>query len=120
MAETKKIIFDGYTRRLDVFAADELPNLSRALVQKMIKEGHITVNGKVVKPSWPLTRGETVEITLPQAHSQTPLKDLLLHDAKDFFVVVLGSQKLYRLGSSVHHVWQFLTVQIQHECASRC
>lgn len=88
MAETKKIIFDGYTRRLDVFAADELPNLSRALVQKMIKEGHITVNGKVVKPSWPLTRGETVEITLPQAHSQTPLKDLLLHDAKDFFVVV--------------------------------
>ena len=38
MAETKKIIFDGYTRRLDVFAADELPDLSRALVQEMIKE----------------------------------------------------------------------------------
>ncbi len=88
MAETKKIIFDGYTRRLDVFASDELPDLSRALVQKMIKEGRITVNGKTVKPSWPLTRGETVEITLPQAHAQTPLKKLLLHDAKDFFVVI--------------------------------
>ncbi len=88
MAESKKIIFDGYTRRLDVFAADELPDLSRALVQKMIKEGRITVNGKTVKPSWPLTRGETVEITLPQAHAQTPLKKLLLHDGKDFFVVI--------------------------------
>ena len=84
----KKIIFDGYTRRLDVFAADSLPDLSRALVQKMIKEGHITVNGKTVKPSWPLTRGEVVEFNLPQAHAQTPLKDLLIHDAKDFFVVI--------------------------------
>ncbi len=84
----KKIIFDGYTRRLDVFAADELPDLSRALVQKMIKEGRITVNGKQVKPSWPLTRGEVVEFTLPQAHAQTPLKDLLIHDGKDFFVVI--------------------------------
>ncbi|MBR2082811.1 MAG: RluA family pseudouridine synthase [Elusimicrobiaceae bacterium] len=88
MADKKTITFDGYTRRLDVFAADELPDLSRALVQKMIKEGHITVNGKHVKPSWPLTRGEVVEITLPQARAQTPLKQLLLHNAKDFFVVI--------------------------------
>lgn len=88
MAETKKITFDGYTRRLDVFATDELPDLSRALVQKMIKEGRITVNGKTVKPSWPLTRGEVVEITLPKAHAQTPLKNLLIHDGKDFFVVI--------------------------------
>ena len=85
---TKKIVFDGYTRRLDVFAADELPDLSRSLVQKMIKDGHITVNGKTVKPSWPLTRGETVEIALPKARTQTPLKDLLIHDGKDFFVVI--------------------------------
>lgn len=84
----KKIIFDGYTRRLDVFVADSLPDLSRALVQKMIKEGRITVNGKQVKPSWPLTRGEVVEITQPQAHTQTPLTDLLIHDARDFFVVI--------------------------------
>ncbi len=84
----KKIIFDGYTRRLDVFAADCLPDLSRALVQKMIKEGRITVNGKAVKPSWPLTRGEVIEFNLPQAHAQTPLKDVLIHDAKDFFVVI--------------------------------
>jgi len=85
---TKKIVFDGYTRRLDVFAADELPDLSRSLVQKMIKNGQITVNGKTVKPSWPLTRGETVEISLPKARTQTPLKDLLIYDGKDFFVVI--------------------------------
>lgn len=88
MAETKTIIFDGYTRRLDVFAADELPYFSRAIVQKMIKDGRITVNGKTVKPSWPLTRGETVVITLPEKHTQTPLKDLLIYDGKDFFALI--------------------------------
>ncbi len=87
MPNTQTFLFDGYTRRLDVFAADCLPQLSRALVQKMIKDGLITVNGKKVKPSWPLSRGERVDITLPAASAQTPLTDLLLHDGKDFFVV---------------------------------
>ncbi len=88
MADTKKIVFDGYSRRLDVFVSDELENLSRSLVQKLIKDGHVTVNGKKVKPSWPLTAGETVEITLPKAASQTQLKDLIIHDGKDFFVLI--------------------------------
>lgn len=88
MPETKTILFDGYTRRLDVFVTDELPELSRSIVQKMIKDGHVTVNGKKVKPSWPLTRGETVVITLPQAHAQRNLKDLIIHDGKDFFVLI--------------------------------
>ena len=88
MAENKKIIFDGYSRRLDVFAADELADFSRAIVQKMIKDGKITVNGKKVKPSWPLTPGEVVEIELPEARAKTILKDLIIHDAKDFFVLI--------------------------------
>lgn len=88
MPETKKIVFEGYSRRLDIFAADELPDFSRALVQKMIKDGKITVNGKKVKPSWPLTAGETVAIEFPQAESKTKLADLIIHDAKDFFVLI--------------------------------
>lgn len=88
MPETKTIVFDGYTRRLDVFVTDELPDLSRSIVQKMIKDGKVTVNGKTVKPSWPLTRGETVVITLPQAHAQRSLKDFIIHDGKDFFVLI--------------------------------
>lgn len=88
MAENKKIIFEGYSRRLDVFAADELADFSRAIVQKMIKDGKITVNGKKVKPSWPLTPGEVVEIEMAQASAKTQLKDLIIHDGKDFFVLI--------------------------------
>ena len=33
MQENKKIVFEGYSRRLDIFAADELADFSRAIVQ---------------------------------------------------------------------------------------
>ena len=88
MAEKKTVVFTGYSRRLDIFVSDELENFSRSLVQKLIKDGKVTVNGKKVKPSWPLAEGEVVEIKLPQAGSKTQLKDLIIHDAKDFFVII--------------------------------
>lgn len=88
MVEKKTVVFEGYSRRLDIFVSDELENFSRSLVQKLIKDGKVTVNGKKVKPSWPLTEGEIVEIELPQAGSKTQLKDLIIHDAKDFFVII--------------------------------
>lgn len=88
MQENKKIVFEGYSRRLDIFAADELAVFSRAIVQKMIKDGKITVNGKRVKPSWPLTPGEVVEIEMPAPEAKTKLSDLIIHDGKDFFVLI--------------------------------
>lgn len=88
MQENKKIVFEGYSRRLDIFATDELADFSRAIVQKMIKDGKITVNGKRVKPSWPLTPGEVVEIEMPAPEAKTKLSDLIIHDGKDFFVLI--------------------------------
>ena len=88
MQENKKIVFEGYSRRLDIFAADELADFSRAIVQKMIKDGKITVNGKRVKPSWPLTPGEVVEFEMPSPEAKTKLSDLIIHDGKDFFVLI--------------------------------
>ena len=73
---------------MDIFAADELADFSRAIVQKMIKDGKITVNGKRVKPSWPLTPGEVVEFEMPSPKAKTKLSDLIIHDGKDFFVLI--------------------------------
>ena len=88
MQENKKIVFEGYSRRLDIFAADELADFSRAIVQKMIKDGKITANGKKAKPSWSLTPGEVVEFEMPAPKAKTKLSDLIIHDGKDFFVVI--------------------------------
>lgn len=52
--------------RLDKLVAAELPQLSRAQVQSMIKEGLVTVDGNQIKPGIKLRGGEVVQVTLPQ------------------------------------------------------
>ena len=80
--------FTGYSRRLDVFVTDQLPDFSRSIIQKMIKDGKITVNGKTVKPSWPLEEGHVVEVSLPDAaRQQHKLADLIIAEGKDYFVI---------------------------------
>jgi 23S rRNA pseudouridine1911/1915/1917 synthase len=52
--------------RLDVFLVAQLPQLSRARVQSLIKEGQVHVNGKVVKPSVALSCGDLITGAIPE------------------------------------------------------
>lgn len=88
MAEKQIYTFSGYSKRLDVFVTEKLPDFSRSIIQKMIKDGKITVNAKTVKPSWPLEPGDVVTVQLPNASKQpNKLVDLLIADEKDYFVI---------------------------------
>lgn len=53
--------------RLDRFLADHVPDVSRAEVQRWIKEARATVNGRLVKASYKLAAGETVLLLRPPA-----------------------------------------------------
>lgn len=64
--ETFTIIVDTRTRpRLDSFLHQRFPWKSRALFQRMIREGAIVVNGATVKPSCRLSGGDRVRLTVP-------------------------------------------------------
>lgn len=52
--------------RLDAFLAAHLPDVSRAQAQRWIEEGAVTVNGKVVKPSYKTQQGDVLSITPPE------------------------------------------------------
>jgi len=52
--------------RLDVFVTENMEQLSRSLVQNLIKAGKVTVNGQPVKASYHLREGEEVELELPE------------------------------------------------------
>ena len=52
--------------RLDKVLTDALPELSRTLIQQLIKEEQILVNGRAAKSSLKLEGGEQVLITLPE------------------------------------------------------
>lgn len=48
--------------RLDVFAARQMPQLSRAFVQKLCEDGRVRVNGRSEKPGYKLRASDTIEV----------------------------------------------------------
>ncbi len=52
--------------RLDKFLVVRFPGYSRTLLQKFCKEGHVRVNGKVIRPGKAVEQGDRVDIRLPQ------------------------------------------------------
>jgi len=52
-------------RRLDKYLNGRLPNLSRTTIQRLIRQGDITVNKKTVKPSYEPDGGDIVDINIP-------------------------------------------------------
>ena len=72
--------------RLDRFLAAQLPHLSRSRLQTLIKQGHVTLEGKPAKPSDKLRRDALVAVTEPPVEA-SPLQpeniplDILYEDA---------------------------------------
>jgi 23S rRNA pseudouridine1911/1915/1917 synthase len=52
--------------RIDKILSDKLPDFSRTQIQKLVKEGQVRVNDRVVKPSLQVERGDILTIALPE------------------------------------------------------
>ncbi|WP_281888085.1 RluA family pseudouridine synthase [Paenibacillus sp. YYML68] len=53
--------------RLDKFITESLEeDVSRTQVQQWIKDGHVTVDGRTVKPNFKLNGGEAIALTVPE------------------------------------------------------
>lgn len=55
-----------YDLRLDSYLSRRLADYSRTLIQRLIKENYVTVNGKASKVSHKLRSGDTVVVRLPR------------------------------------------------------
>lgn len=53
--------------RLDVFLREKFPAVSRGAMQRLIEQGHIRVNGQMVKPTHTPRAGEQVAVHWPEA-----------------------------------------------------
>src|SRR6202140_3269860 len=78
-------------RRLDLFLAERVPELSRTRIQELIREGHVRVDGRIAKVSHRVSAGESIEIdVLPRPALEALPEDLpldLLHVDDDFVIV---------------------------------
>src|SRR5258706_4853596 len=53
--------------RLDKFLSEKFPAVSRGTLQRLIEEGHIRVNGQIVKPTHHPHAGEKIDVHWPDA-----------------------------------------------------
>jgi 23S rRNA pseudouridine1911/1915/1917 synthase len=63
-------------RRIDKYLCGRFPRISRTLMQKLIKQGDVTVNGKTVKCSYEPGAGDLVELKVPPP----PATDIIPED----------------------------------------
>lgn len=52
--------------RIDRFLSEQLENVSRSYIQKLIKDGCVTADGRPVKANYKLKSGVTIEIDIPE------------------------------------------------------
>jgi len=83
-------------RRIDKYlhSRPELSEFSRSFIQNIIKEGAVKVNGKIVKPSFKLSPGDKIDLTVPEPPSKEILPEDIPLDIiyQDNDIIVLNKQ----------------------------
>ena len=91
MEKIELIFKENNPIRIDKFLSDELNELTRSHIQKLIEEGCILLNGKMPKANSKLKEGDCLEVVIPDAEEidvipeDIPL-DIVYED--DFMLVV--------------------------------
>ena len=53
--------------RVDKYLSDQLPEISRSYLQKIIKDGQVLANDKPVKANYKVSMGDAIELEIPEA-----------------------------------------------------
>lgn len=61
--------------RIDKYLQGRFPRFSRTAIQKLIKEGAITVNGRAIKPSYEIMPADRIELILPPPETRQILPE---------------------------------------------
>ena len=77
--------------RIDRFLSKDLENLSRSYLQKLLKDGDIIVNGKVVKANYKVSQGDEIQVSIPEPETPDILPENIpldiLYEDDDILVV---------------------------------
>ena len=77
--------------RIDRFLSEEMPDMSRSRLQKLIKDGDILVNDKPVKANYRLSFDDRIEVTIPELKEpEIVAEDIpldILYEDEDILIV---------------------------------
>lgn len=66
MIQTVTVEKEFSGNRVDKFLSEQFLDLSRSYIQKLIKDGHVTANGKIVKANYKLNALDTLALDKPE------------------------------------------------------
>jgi len=82
---------ENSNNRIDIFLANNLDAISRGIVQQLISQGNVTVNGKATKRNYLLKTTDVIEITFElKVDCQDEAQDIpidITFENDDFFVI---------------------------------
>ncbi|HEY4580683.1 MAG TPA: RluA family pseudouridine synthase [Candidatus Acidoferrales bacterium] len=92
-------------RRLDLYLASRLPELSRTRIQELIDQGHVRVSGRSPRRAHRIAAGEVVEIEIlprpPLSAQPEEIPIELLYEDPDFVVVNKPAGMVVHAGAGV-------------------
>lgn len=87
----EKFVVKESGKRLDIVITENVQNITRAMVQKLINSNNILVNGKKEKSSYKSKVGDTVTVNIPKpSNSQIKAQDIpvpIIYEDDDIIVV---------------------------------
>lgn len=63
--QTFRVEHINHGKRLDVFLSETIPGESRSSIQRLIKDGRVTIDNENVKPNYKIKEGQLVRISIP-------------------------------------------------------
>lgn len=91
MSQSLTVQSEQEGQRLDVWCVAAMPGVSRAQIQKLIKDGAVTVNGDVVKPRHIVRTDDVVDISdveIPTTQEPAPIPTIPVLFEDDDVVVI--------------------------------
>ena len=104
--------------RIDKYLAEQLPDITRSYLQKLLKDGSVQMNGKPVKASTKTAVGAVIELTIPEPEEPEILPEDIPLDIlyEDSDVLLINKPKDMVVHPAAGHYTGTLVNALMYHC----
>lgn len=104
--------------RIDKYLSEQQQDLTRSYLQKIIKEGNVTANGKVVKANYKVSTGDLIELMVPELKELDVVAEDIPMDIiyEDEDVILINKAKGVVVHPAAGHYSGTLVNGLLHHC----
>lgn len=104
--------------RIDKYLAEQLPDITRSYLQKLLKDGSVQMNGKPVKASTKTAAGAVIELTIPEPEEPEILPEDIPLDIlyEDSDVILINKPKDMVVHPAAGHYTGTLVNALMYHC----